>query len=276
MRVSLCLGVCLLIVHAIAGGIRGAFERLYVWWAYQAEIEYAHKVFDSFDVSKLQICHGQRGTGPGGTLTFSEFLEFSNRQGNTRGAVTDKTFDPSSIGDTADKLLKLEGQYQLQERWPSPTNIISSSRGRYTNMLDEVSKVLSTCKQGLGDRGSIGSALDAFTRVIEWRKVDYDKHRFPALKNSKDFEAIKDWRFWIVGGERDNKGLWRKHIDFETTIASAQNSGYKDIENLESHVLDWERTTYFKGTDGATASRHKHTIVAIQDALTRYRSATGC
>ncbi|EGR51450.1 uncharacterized protein TRIREDRAFT_104354 [Trichoderma reesei QM6a] len=276
MRVSLCLSVCLLILHAIAGGIRGAFERLYIWWAYQAEIEYAHKVFDSFDVSKLQICHGQRGSGPGATLTFAEFLELSNRQGNTKGAVTSKTFKPDSIGSTAEIMLKLTGQYQMQERWPRPTNIISSSQGRYTDMLDEVSNVLSKCKQDLGDSRSINLALDAFTRVIRWRKADYEKHRFPALKSNKDFEAIKEWRFWTVGGDKRNKGLWRNYIDFEGTIASAHNSGYKDIENLESHVLNWERTTYFKGTDGARASQHKHTIVAIQDALTRYRSATGC
>ncbi|KAL6873021.1 hypothetical protein J3F83DRAFT_731768 [Trichoderma novae-zelandiae] len=164
----------------------------------------------------------------------------------------------------------------MQERWPRPTNIISSSRGSYSKMLGDVMKVLAKCKHELGDRRSIASALIAFTQVIEWRKVDYDRHRLPALKHSKDFEAIKDWRFWTVEGDARNKGLWRKHIDFDSTMASVHNSGYKDIENLESHVLNWERTTYFQGPDGAGASQHKHAIVAIEDAFTRYRSATGC
>ncbi|PNP52629.1 hypothetical protein THARTR1_06794 [Trichoderma harzianum] len=278
MKISLCLAICLLTIQAAAGGIRGAYERLFVWYAYQAEIEYARGKHKTFSINDLQICPGKKGKGKDDTLTFGEFLELSNRNGNARAALP-KVGLKGSLGETAGAILGLNGRYAMKPRWETPNNIVPSAKNRYTNMLKEVAKVLAKCKKELGNNSKdIGLASEALDRVNEWRLADYDLNRVPALKKDPNFKKI-DWKFWTIKkpkGGQNMDHIWNEHIDWQGTVDNAANSWYEDIADIEKHVLDWERNTYFQGPDGARAKTHKNAIVEVQKAINISNNGPSC
>ncbi|KAL7960289.1 hypothetical protein V8C34DRAFT_303128 [Trichoderma compactum] len=220
MKISLCLVICLLAIKATAGGIRNAYERMFVWYAYQAEIEYAREKHKTFSINNLQICPGKDGSGKDHTLTFGEFLEL-------------------------------------------------------------VAKVLAKCKKELGNnRKNIELASGALNRVDDWRKADYDLKRVPALKKDPNFKKI-EWEFWTIelpgkDMDRNRKNVWNNHINWEATIDNAANSWYENISDIEKHVLDWERNTYFQGPEGARAKTHKNAIVEVQKAINISNNGPSC
>ncbi|KAK4085280.1 uncharacterized protein Triagg1_270 [Trichoderma aggressivum f. europaeum] len=278
MKISLCLAICLLTIEATAGGIRGAYERMFVWYAYQAEIEYAREKHKTFSINNLQICPRKEGSGKDQTLTFGEFLELSNRNGNAQGA-TPKLTSKGTLWKTAGAILDLQGRYAMKPRWKTPSNIAPSAKNSYTDMLKEVAKVLAKCKKEMGNDGSNAKlASGALNELTNWRKADYDLHRVPALKKDPNFKKI-EWEFWTIqvpGEEKKMKNIWNKHINWQATADNAANSWYENIADIKKHVLDWERNTYFQGPEGARAKKHKNAIAEVQKAVDISNNRLSC
>ncbi|KAL6694813.1 hypothetical protein J3F84DRAFT_349093 [Trichoderma pleuroticola] len=122
-------------------------------------------------------------------------------------------------------------------------------------MLKEVAKVLAKCKKELGNN----------SKDIELA--------------SKALDGKIDWKFWTI--EKPKRGqnmnhIWNKHIDWQGTVDNAANSWYENIADIEKHVLDWERNTYFQGPDGARAKTHKNAIVEVQKAINISNNGPSC
>jgi hypothetical protein len=77
MRLCFAAVLSFLLSLAAAGGIRGAYERLFIWYAYQAQLEHLRVIGDT-KFEGLTICPHDYGTRDDGTLTFNEFIEVCN------------------------------------------------------------------------------------------------------------------------------------------------------------------------------------------------------
>ncbi|KAL6818535.1 hypothetical protein GGI42DRAFT_347771 [Trichoderma sp. SZMC 28013] len=148
-------------------------------------------------------------------------------------------------------------------------------------MLKEVASVLAKCKKELGNnRKNIELASNALNGVSDWRMADYDLKRVHALKKDPNFKKI-EWEFWTieVPGSNKNKNvknIWNEHINWQATVDNAVNSWYENIADIEKHVLDWERNTYFQGPEGARAKQHKNAIVEVQKAINIFNNGLSC
>ena len=83
MRFSFALLLSCLSTGVLAGGIRGAYERMFIWYVYQAHITDLDWRYSSVD--DIEILRDGFGTAkPHGTLTFNEFIEYVNRPRNAK------------------------------------------------------------------------------------------------------------------------------------------------------------------------------------------------
>ncbi|OQE36107.1 hypothetical protein PENCOP_c012G03168 [Penicillium coprophilum] len=86
MKLPFVLCLFTIVSTVFAGGIRGAYERMFIWYAYQAQIDGLMKTYGNLDA--LTICPYDVGSGREETLLFNEFIEVTNRESNAdRGAI---------------------------------------------------------------------------------------------------------------------------------------------------------------------------------------------
>ncbi|KAF9766578.1 hypothetical protein IL306_000999 [Fusarium sp. DS 682] len=266
MRLSLGLFFLFFIVNVSAGGIRGAYERMFVWYAYQANIDMLEKDLkgkDKLNLDGLEICKGQSGSGRHGTMSFQEFIGFTNRdaKGKTPSPARWKSLpngNPPRFDQTAQLLL----DKGATSNWEKMTEILPSANS-YTKLLPEISKVVYKFSQSLpADNGNISRARASVGQVEKTRQVDYDRYRIPAMKASPEFKDYVIKPYQIVLGTV--KGSSTELLDLSVL---AQDNELK-LSNVKRTVGDWERKTFFNDPiNGPIAKRHEGALKASSRAV---------
>jgi hypothetical protein len=245
MKLSLGLILLFLVVNALAGGIRGAYERMSIWYAYQANIDVLEgnlKGTDKLNVDKLEICQGQSGKGRHGTMTFEEFILFTNR--DAKGVVPPPRRgwnlpegSPTYYDRTAQNLLDKRA---VSQKWYGTRGIIKSA-GSYVVLLPEVSKALYKYSQSLpGDNINLRNSRLCVEKVVQTRQVDYDLYRIPAMKASAEFKDLKIEPYELVLGTK--KGSSTAVLDLNEV--AADNNINPTV--FKQKVNDWEDNVFPK------------------------------
>ncbi|KPM45270.1 hypothetical protein AK830_g1306 [Neonectria ditissima] len=268
MRFYFGILLSFLVVNVSAGGIRGAYECMFVWFAYQAQIDYLMQT--DGDLKALQICSGQKGSTPGGTLTFNEFIEYTNRGPNGVSNTNPNVPDADTLqGDKTAQNLYGHKTW-LANRWKVPNNIIRSANGKYDTMMLEVSRVVWDIQSKGILNTNIRSAIDAIQKVVISREIDYEKYRMPAMKADPAF-TDRNQVTWVTDQLVLRTEKSAEKIDIVDT--QAKNPAQP---NIAQRIDTWEKTTYFadstpaKGsngnptTKGQVASNHKRAVVNSQ------------
>ena len=241
MNLSLALVLCFLIVNAAAGGVRGAYERIFIWYAYQAEIEYLTE--KDGNLNNLRICPTEYGSGPQGTLTFNEFIEYTNREGNSKGPIPQilRPGQELNVDRVANAMWKRQPEW-LKSRWPRPQNMHINGPS-YNDLLKEIANEVDKFKGTLGTNNkNIQAATRAVDLVEKTRLVDYEKYRIPELLKSPDFTGENKVN-WVFDNYQFSGMSNPKAINMEAT--EEENPG-KDVKN---RVSNWEQSVYFNSKD---------------------------
>jgi hypothetical protein len=259
MRFHFGILLCFLVINVSAGGTRAAYERMFVWFAYQAEIDYLWNT--EGNLNNLQICHSKQGTGPRGGLTFNEFVQYTNLGTNGQSGQKPQVQVATTlqVDRTAQNLFRNRNNGWLAPRWQIPNNIIRSANGRYDNMLFEVSRVVWDIKSKGIDNSNLRSAIDAIQKVVITREIDYERYRMPALKASSDFTGSKKVT-WVTDQLVIKYEAKAEKIDIPATEANNPSQ-----PSIAQRIDTWEKNTYFADeNDGVTRSNHKQAILSSQ------------
>ncbi|KAH6871570.1 hypothetical protein B0T10DRAFT_500489 [Thelonectria olida] len=259
MRFFFGILLCFLVVNVSAGGIRGAYERMFVWFAYQAQIDYLMQTDGHLD--HLEICPTEEGTGRENTLTFNEFIQYTNlaADGTKAPMPSVKEAVTLQVDKTAQSLYSHKGW--LENRWQVPGNIINmkGTGGGYDRMMLEVSKVVWGIKNNGIDNTKLRNAIDAIQKVVISREIDYEKYRMPAMKADPAFTG-QNKVTWVTDQLVLRSEPKAEKLDIVDT--QAKNPG---ISGLAKKIDTWEKTTYFADkTDGPNRSRHKRAVMNSQ------------
>ncbi|KAJ4315420.1 hypothetical protein N0V84_008367 [Fusarium piperis] len=277
MKLPLGFLLFFLSVYVIAGGIGGAYERIFIWFAYQATIDARFADTKQVDVNKLDICRGQKGKGRHGTLDYNEFIQFTNRF-ERNGAITLptlKVFTPpdNNIDRAAQNLLDNGG---VRPMWFS-TNDVVQGAGSYDGLVRAAARVLWDAKGYLPDNGAknnfVIKAEDAVHKVVQCRTVAYDFFRIPEMKKYSGFDKYKIEPFNYNLGTV--KGSQNAYIDIPQM---AHDNGVSE-ETLRQEFDDFEKNHFFKDqtgsgqydrngvekTKGQSAQGHKVAIEGAED-----------
>ncbi|RSL54092.1 hypothetical protein CEP54_010085 [Fusarium duplospermum] len=277
MKLSLGCLLFFLSVYVIAGGIGGAYERIFIWFAYQATIDAWEKDQGKVNVNDLDICKGQKGSGRHGTLKYNEFIQFTNkfeRNGQTT-LPTLKAFTPpdGNIDRAAQNLLDNGG---VRPTWFSTRDVVQGAN-TYDNLVRATGGVLWDAKGYLDDNGAknnfVTKAEDAVHKVVQCRTVAYDFYRIPEMKKYTDFEKYKIEPFYYNLGTV--KGSQNAYIDIPQM---AHDNGVSEA-TLRQEIADFEKNHLFQDqtgsgqydrsgnekTKGQSASGHKRAIEGAED-----------
>ncbi|KAF5631722.1 hypothetical protein F52700_6644 [Fusarium sp. NRRL 52700] len=266
MRLSLGLLLLFFVINALAGGIRGAYERMFIWYAYQANIDLLETSLqgkDKLNLDNLEICKGQTGSGRHGTMTFKEFIGFTNRdaQGRTPSLARWRDLpdnNPPYYDRTAQALL----DKRATSMWFKTEDIVQHATS-YTKLLPEVGNVVYELGNSLpGDNSNIRKARVCIGQVEKTRQVDFDRHRIPALKASPEFKDYKIEPLQLVLGTK--QGTSTAVLDLEVI---AQDNNVKPAD-FKKKVKNWENKTFFTDpVNGLTARKHKSALKSAKEAV---------
>lgn len=274
MRLSFGLILLFFTFNALAGGIRGAYERMAVWYAYQANIDFLEgglKGTDKLNVNKLEICQGQSGKGRHGTMTFEEFILFTNR--DEKGVVPSPRrgwnlpgSSPTYYDRTAQNLVDKRA---MSKKWYGTRGIIKSA-GSYVNLLPAVSRAVYKFSQSLpGDNINVRNSRLCVEKVVQTRQVDYDKYRIPAMKASAEFKDLKIEPYELVLGTK--KGSSTAVLDLDA-VAADNNL---NAATFQQKVDDWEDNVLPKDpVYGKEAPGHAASLRASKMALSVANTGT--
>ncbi|KAL5362440.1 hypothetical protein BJX96DRAFT_177153 [Aspergillus floccosus] len=230
MRLSFSIVFFYLSTIVLAGGLRGAYERLFLWYAYQAEVEMLNQ--RDGNLNRLTICPSEYGSGKDGTLTFNEFIEVTNRNGiNTKGTIPSiSTSLTPPVDSTAQRMAKRDDW--VRDTWQNTKTVISGTV--YNTIFERAAKVVWQAKAIIGsNHPSILRATDAIQKVVISRKIDYEEWRMPAMESAPEFTGENKVKFetWevVLASYGD-----AREFDLDLTI---QNN--KGQENIAQRVDDW-------------------------------------
>lgn len=210
LRWLLCL--FLLAVRVLATGRAGAFERLFLWNAYNIlmDDDPGQKVILKIGTRKGDPWTNNKGSGPGNRLTFQEFMDrVDNRpQGRCqiegpRKEIKDK--DPGrSLQKVAEELDAAGYDHVLNVRILKSD---FSSTQSYADFLHQVTTEVSK-KRASGDMGESGSVSGD-----NYRKWDYSGYVADMRTAAEAVESIRSYEFrdkylkWALAETFD---LWKK------------------------------------------------------------------
>ncbi|KAG7417318.1 hypothetical protein DER46DRAFT_696418 [Fusarium sp. MPI-SDFR-AT-0072] len=266
MRLSFGLILLFFIVNALAGGIRGAYERMFVWYAYQANIDFLENGLqgkDKLNLDNLEICKGQSGSGRHGTMTFKEFVGFTNRDSKGKTPSLARWRDlPDNNPPYYDKTAQALLDKGATSNWVKTADIVEDATS-YTKLLPEVSKVVYGFSNSLpGDNSNLRKARICIGQVEKTRQVDYDRYRIPAMKASPDFKDYKIEPLQLVLGTK--QGSSTAILDLDVV---AQDNNVKPSD-FKKKVRNWETNTFFKDpVNGPKASSHLSALKGSKRAV---------
>ncbi|KAG5746619.1 hypothetical protein H9Q69_003839 [Fusarium xylarioides] len=266
MRLSFGLILLFFVVNALAGGIRGAYERMYVWYAYQANIDLLENGLqgkDKLSLDNLDIYKGQTGSGRHGTMTFKEFIGFTNRDAKGRTPSLSKWRDlpdnnPPYYDRTAQALL----DKKATAMWFKTEDIVEHATS-YTKLLPEAGGVVYGLSNSLpGDNSNIRKALVCIGQVEKTRQVDFDRYRIPAMKDSPEFKDYKIEPLQLVLGTKQGSSTAVLDLD-----VIAQDNNVKPAD-FKKKVKNWENKTYFTDpANGSIARKHFSALKSAKQAV---------
>ncbi|RBQ72287.1 hypothetical protein FVER14953_20616 [Fusarium verticillioides] len=274
MRLSLGLILLFFIFNALAGGIRGAYERMSIWYAYQANIDLLEgylKGTDKLNVNKLEICSGKSGSGRHGTMNFEEFILFTNR--DAKGVVPAPRrgwnlpqSSPTYYDRTAQNLVDKRA---MSHKWYGTRGIIKSAKS-YVNLLPEVSGAPYKFGQSLpGNNINVRNSRLCVEKVVQTRRVDYDLYRIPAMKASAEFKDLKIEPYELVLGTK--KGSSTAVLDLDA-VAADNNL---NAAAFQQKVNDWEDNVFPKDPIyGLHAKGHAGSLRASKEAFNLANTGT--
>ncbi|KAJ4215856.1 hypothetical protein NW759_009715 [Fusarium solani] len=277
MKLSLGFLLFFLSVYVIAGGIGGAYERIFIWFAYQATIDAWYADEKKVDVNKLDICRGKKGNGRYGTLNYNEFIQFTNKF-DRNGAITlpalkSFTAPDNNIDRAAQNLLDNGG---VRPTWFSTRDVVQGAN-TYDSLVRKAGGVLWDAKGYLPENGAksnfVIKAEDAVHKVVQCRTVAYDFYRIPEMKKYPGFEKYKIEPFYYNLGTV--KGSQNAYIDIPQM---AHDNGVSEA-TLRQEIADFEKNHLFQDqtdsgqfdrngvekTKGKSAEGHKWAIEGAED-----------
>jgi hypothetical protein len=224
MKPSSVILLLFLVTNVLAGGLRGAYERLFIWFAYQAENEWLE-----------QNPGAQRRIMPGRQhpLTFIQFIDWSNTGGGPWVRPADIKDGDVTVARTAGALV---GKRQVAGTWQVTREVIHGAG--YDAMLRGVGQVVYTMKTTgnnplPADNPNIIAATQALDNVVNARSVDYEKYRMPEMRSALEFQGIQ-WGGWNVQFSSEGRA-WK--LDLQETLDL--NAGRRDPMELARQIDDW-------------------------------------
>ncbi|KAJ3456751.1 hypothetical protein MRS44_016774 [Fusarium solani] len=254
MKLSLGFLLFFLSVYVIAGGIGGAYERIFIWFAYQATIDAWYADEKKVDVNKLDICRGKKGNGRYGTLNYNEFIQFTNKF-DRNGAITlpalkSFTAPDNNIDRAAQNLLDNGG---VRPTWFSTRDVVQGAN-TYDSLVRKAGGVLWDAK------GYLPRMAPRATSI-------------PEMKKYPGFEKYKIEPFYYNLGTV--KGSQNAYIDIPQM---AHDNGVSEA-TLRQEIADFEKNHLFQDqtgsgqfdrngvekTKGKSAEGHKWAIEGAED-----------
>ena len=273
MRFFFALILSCLSTGVLAGGIRGAYERMFIWYVYQAHI--ADLDWRDSNVDNIEILRNGFGTvKPHGTMTFNEFIEYVNRpKGAKKGEVP--SVSNSRMPEVTKTALELLNK-RLVPDWPNPSAVIGSARS-YNDLLPEVAKVASRTREANkadaqpSVHALLDEALKAMDNVIDQRLADYERFRYDPLTKAKEFEGLR-WssrEVSVDNGPKEPKS--QKVVNVEATILG--NPNWPDIDKLGEKIQKWERDVFFTDKTPSDIPKYKKDGKTLGDVRSSHNNA---
>lgn len=231
-------------VLVAATGRAGAYERIYLWCAYNLlmDDDPCQNVILGFGTRKGLDWRNNKGSGPGKRLTFQEFMErFDNRdRGNCQ---IQPPGEGHSIHQVAAEMDKAGYDNTINVRILTGKE---SGRDKYGDYLMEVTQAVARARAN-GDKGESCSING--NKYRQWDYVDYvDKMRQSAAATSE----IRKWEFngkYIKWAVSEVFNLWKEPVSKSVlkddrpfidgvVLEEPANSQYKQDKNLTAMNLE--------------------------------------
>lgn len=233
---SVLVFLFLLVTLVVATGLCGAYERIYYWHAYNIMMDEnpGQKVIMPFGTQKGDDWRNNKGSGPGGRLTWYEFMD--RFDGKDRGnCKVDPPGEGRDIHQVAAELKTAGYASALNIRNLSGKQNGKDKFGAYFSM---VTKAVAQARAN-GDQGESG-----LINGNDYRKWDYVDH---VDKMRQCITVVSDIRRWEFNGKyikwalAESFNLWK---DTDASILKEQRA-FIDGVVLEDTV----RPQYSEGDD---------------------------